>query len=59
MYYSYILAVLFKKENTFDDYANDYDETVDNASVYTIMAGDKVISIGLTEDGEVEYCNVF
>ena len=33
--------------------------TMHNSSVYTIIAGDKVLAIGLTEEGEVEYCNVF
>ena len=33
--------------------------TMHNDSVYTLIAGDKMISIGLTEDGEVEYCNVY
>lgn len=41
------------------EFFEDISITMHSSSVYTIIAGDKVIAIGLTEDGEVEYCNVF
>lgn len=41
------------------EFFEDISITMHNSSVYTIIAGDKVLAIGLTEDGEVEYCNVF
>ena len=33
--------------------------TMHNDSIYTLVAGDKMISIGLDADGLVEYCNVY
>ena len=41
------------------EFFEDISITMHNSSVYTIIAGDKVLAIGLNEDGEVEYCNVF
>jgi len=41
------------------EFFEDISITMHNSSVYTIIVGDKVLAIGLTEDGEVEYCNVF
>jgi len=41
------------------EFFEDINITMHNSSVYTIIAGDKVLAIGLNEDGEVEYCNVF
>lgn len=41
------------------EFFDSIDITMHNSSVYTIIAGDKMISIGLDAEGEVEYCNVY
>ena len=42
-----------------EEFFDSIEITMHNGTQYTIVAGPKMISLGIGEDGEVEYCNVY